>query len=384
MNAGSLDFRISANSADLVNAVNQADGALKRLRIDADFANAAMMKAVPFLPGGAGASAGSAMTAAALKSKSRALSASVGSVAMTASMFAGGDAASVVYPVMLIGKELKGLSGAMKLAGISMGAASAAGAVFTASVIAVTMAFTEYGKMREAQKQEEESIQNLSAQLEARRKTLFGAMDLAAQNDLIPKKEAEGWKKAYDYVSTDALRNRTLKAIGERLNEVGAAPRSSSYLNAQESFERLKLKIEAEASGELATKIQQVYALAGDKLKEAFNVATEAGKDFGPLRDAILKWRDDTIKEVQTEANKPAKIPEGKAPKAPKFADVTAIERMGGVLNGLGRGFGGDEARQTADNTRRLVVLTEQSVELNRFAGRGGEVGCGFWGFLRA
>jgi hypothetical protein len=42
--------------------------------------------------------------------------------------------------------------------------------------------------------------------------------------------------------------------------------------------------------------------------------------------------------------------------------DFTAIEKMGGVLNGLGRGFGGDDARRTADNTRKTAeILSHQT-----------------------
>jgi hypothetical protein len=37
--------------------------------------------------------------------------------------------------------------------------------------------------------------------------------------------------------------------------------------------------------------------------------------------------------------------------------DFTDIEKMGGVLNGLGRGFGGDDNRQTANNTKRAADL---------------------------
>ena len=37
--------------------------------------------------------------------------------------------------------------------------------------------------------------------------------------------------------------------------------------------------------------------------------------------------------------------------------DFTDIEKMGGVLLGLGRGFGGDDARRTADNTRKTAEL---------------------------
>lgn len=44
--------------------------------------------------------------------------------------------------------------------------------------------------------------------------------------------------------------------------------------------------------------------------------------------------------------------------------DVTDIEKMGGVLLGLGRGFGGDEARQTANNTRRTADLLVKTNDL--------------------
>jgi hypothetical protein len=44
--------------------------------------------------------------------------------------------------------------------------------------------------------------------------------------------------------------------------------------------------------------------------------------------------------------------------------DVTSLEKMGGVLLGLGRGFGGDEAKQTAQNTRRTADLLARTNEL--------------------
>lgn len=49
---------------------------------------------------------------------------------------------------------------------------------------------------------------------------------------------------------------------------------------------------------------------------------------------------------------------------ANKTSEATSIEKMGGVLLGLGRGFGGDEARQTANNTRRTNQLLEKTNQL--------------------
>ena len=83
-----------------------------------------------------GASAATALTASQVKSTARALSGTLSGLAGTAGLFAGPQVQQVLYPMIFLGKELKGVAASMKLLGIGAGPV----AVGLASVGAVVAA----------------------------------------------------------------------------------------------------------------------------------------------------------------------------------------------------------------------------------------------------
>lgn len=124
---------------------------------------------------------------------------------------------------------------------------------------------------------------------------------------------------------------------------------------------------------EMANKrIQQAYDLfdkigANDgilmKMSDAFVSGVKGGKN--PFAEQLIKLRDDLQQGVdqafrsETKPNRSSSndlaLNFGKASRAK--SDFTDIEKMGGVLLGLGRGFGDDEARMTAQNTQKIAEI---------------------------
>lgn len=84
------------------------------------------------------ATAASALTAGQVKTTARALSGTLSGLAGTAGLFAGPQVQQVLYPLMFLGKELKGVSASMKLLGVGAGTAGVAiasiGAIVAAGV----------------------------------------------------------------------------------------------------------------------------------------------------------------------------------------------------------------------------------------------------------
>ena len=79
-----------------------------------------------------------------LKQAGRALSSSLSGLTLAASSFAGPQVASILFPLQFVGRELRAVSGAMRLAGISAPLAAAGFAGITAAIIAGITGFKAY------------------------------------------------------------------------------------------------------------------------------------------------------------------------------------------------------------------------------------------------
>lgn len=362
--AGVITFSIDGTSAGFVDASGQALGEMRKFKITAADINAAFAQA------NAGVASSSAITAGDLKSKSRALSGVASGLALNASMLMGAEAQSVVYPMVLIGKELKTLSAAMKLAGISFGAAAAGGIIAAASIGAVAVALQKFKEMREAQQQEKDSGKDLAGTLEERSQAMFRRLQMAADNGMITPEELKGWKNNYNNLFTgDSGRQNLINAMGARLNALGMAPRTSEFWSNQEAYLRMQRMLSAQAQGPLAAQVEQVYQDAGDKLKAAFETATKAGQSFEPLRDAIVKWRDNRIAELTA-----ADDDKTKRLDAVLGRPISNWERMGAMFTRPGS-YTTDHSRRIADSTdlilkehRRTNALLEKPSTTNSFA----------------
>lgn len=92
-------------------------------------------------------------------------------------------------------------------------------------------------------------------------------------------------------------------------------------------------------------------AFSNDQFKAAFDAAA-------PLFEALGVRLEDLVAKLPQGSTLAAGVGGGGITSNKNTrSDFTSIEKMGGVFLGMGRGFGGDEARRTADNTKRTADL---------------------------
>ena len=214
------------------------------------------------------------VSAAELKATSRAINGAVANLAYNAAMFAGPGVQQILYPVMAIGKEMKGLSAVMKLAGV--GAPVAIAGITGLAVAVGTLA--QYLKMVNAQSQQFYSEMQRAATLSATYKTAL----------------AEVWK-LYDQ---HLLTFEQAEELGNRL---ASAKGPDAYLKA--------LRAVREEIVKLSPRDKEKESLAAlGKLQAALSV--EALEGFAQQRAAATLTYNERLAQIGEEL---AKVREGSA-----------------------------------------------------------------------
>lgn len=348
MNAGSLNFTLGADPREYLAGIDAATKANIRLTTSVDGINAAFARNAKT----------TAITATELKSASKALGASLSSLTMTASLFAGPQVASTLYPLMFLGKELKGVAASMKLIGISAPVAAGAMGLFAAAAATTTVAVLKFNEANAAMKLEHET----AVQWNERRFELWTKLEGQAK-----ALSAEG---GFDPERLRSLKRKWLRgsegdmnaALGELQRDLrGKVPMLPEQQDSLLNYTKFKTLLGGQALGGDFEKRAQIEIETADKIQKAFKIATESGQSFEQLRDLIMAGKTRQLAELDA-----AKTPKPAPESLHSLSPVTNLERMGAVFSGLGRGFGQDHARATADNTRRTVgLLTEIKSQLS-------------------
>lgn len=340
MIAGSLNFTIGANPAELQRGVNNAMAALDRLKIKAADINKAFDDAAKRM---AGPSAGQFKTAA------KSISGSIGGIGLVASTFFGTDVSGVVYPAMLMAKEFKALSVTMKMAKIT--ATEAAGGIGAATAIVVewyAALETAKAKMRElaTEKNTRATLDSIATRLQKQ------ILELNALGKLSDKEAVQLQVRL-------ALEGGTVEKLSAAIKEVQAKlrPVVGVTLNKDAMADLIGLTNELKAR----TKTGKDRAVAeldiemSDMLGRLSALATKAGVSFErlqPVFDAYAKQRTTEVNQ-QFSPDKTTSL--GGLGGRGYQPEVTSLERMGFVFNGRGGGLATDHAQRTADNTNRTV-----------------------------
>lgn len=231
------------------------------------------------------ATAATAVSAGQLKSTARALSGTLTNLTYTASMFAGPGVQQIVYPLMLMGKELKGVSSAMKLLHVSAPMAVTGLASVTAIAVAGAAAWSAY----KARIEEAHAAQMLMLQQADFKVTLLGLLD--ANKDRLKPGEADEWKKKLREATAEGFTTKTEKVKG---TEVVAGP-FGSFTREVEREQIVKTE-----TALLATVEKEVRArLAAVLLTKA---EQEDLKKLGDLHAEIYKDRKVGFDKERTEA----------------------------------------------------------------------------------
>jgi hypothetical protein len=221
--------------------------------------------------------------------------------------------------------------------------------------------------------------------------TLVGAWKSSRMDELIALTFQAGMEKAVQVfqVATDAMAEIFAATLGAQslwdgLRQVIA----SMFVGLGTSLMELLFGPIADAIGDRAgfneRQQERVDYAAGMAKAGAKNMARGGNEAFpavvaamekaflnikadGPAAQALKTFSAEMLRNLN-DGSKPQMMGSGldvdfKGSKA-STTDFTSIEKMGGVLLGLGRGFGGDEARQTASNTRRTADLLTQTNQL--------------------
>lgn len=345
MTAGSLDFKLGNDPREYLAGMDEAVKANTRLSVSVAGINAAFAAANA---GMTKTATNAALTAGTVKSSARALSSAVGSLTMTASLFAGPQVASVLYPVMFLGKELKGLAAGMKLVGISAPMA-AAGLAGLAGVVATLTAAYNYAKA--AQGSRDTETQTLGS-LDQSRAALLKKIGELTTRGKIGKEEslrlqftlALAPNSAEElYAAVRKVQSRLREIVGPKIDLVALG-------NLSKFEEQLKLQAMPEGRGKEERRIELE---AIDAMDQAQKLAEAAGGKLGDVQElinAVAQRKLANLDQVaEPVAEKGSRIP------------VTNLERMGFVMGGANNRMN-DYARSTMDFTKRTAVAVEKLV----------------------
>ncbi|HEX5222625.1 MAG TPA: hypothetical protein VFZ59_23925 [Verrucomicrobiae bacterium] len=237
---------------------------------------------------------------------------------------------------------------------ISLLAAGGAASVFAAAIFAVSKAANEYEKMKAAQAFEGVTLDNSNWQQQQLLKRVKAGLLSGEMSGAVAPEEVKAWEDVLSRNLHPDVMRRQIKRLTEFLEGRGVSF-GTSDVSALEAYESTAGYFRSRLGGDRASKEFDIRQEAGRQLKEALKVATASGKPYEPLRDDILKWRDQQIAELDKE--KPAAdlgLPRPGASPFDASGRLTGLERMGlvlqsGVMGGL------DPNRSTEQNTRQTV-----------------------------
>jgi hypothetical protein len=242
----------------------------------------------------------------------------------------------------------------MKAAGIGIGQAASVLGVFAASLASVTFAVRKFNEMESARLYEEETRKRNQDTISARSAKLMQMLQTAEDAGQIPRVEADILRNQWRSATAEFQQRSWIESVGKRMGAVGQVGENANRQQALETYNTVANRAKAAAAGEMEAEINSIYEKAGKDLKEAFSVALEAGKDWRPIRDAILAVRDQAIQDVRTKADQ-------------KAAAATAAARDQEIA--FVRSMAEEEVtidRLNEQHAERARLLREQATELER------------------
>ena len=296
-----------------------------------------------------------ALTASDLKSKARVISGTVGGLAYNASMFLGPEVSNALYPAVLLGKELKTLSSAMKLTGVGVAGAGVAFVGLLGVVAIVVAAFAAH----------KAKLAAIASGVQA--DIIQGNLRGNVLEALFKNRKELGPEKA-DELSRN-IRSTTVATQGPAVREAIDALRgiwtSPEVLAAQSKLSSLTTEgFQKSITDEFAARRNAEDADFREKkrqIAELEKTGDGSNQWLNMVATAYRGVREGHEAEMARIAADEAKSNEPKPPKEIKElprVELSSLEKMGLILRG---GAGGSDPAQT--------VRQQQLAELRKISG---------------
>jgi polyhydroxyalkanoate synthesis regulator phasin len=330
MNAGSLDFSLNLNGQEFIRNANLATNATRQLT------NSTRMAAVN------------------LQDMGKTLTASMSSIAYTATLFAGPQVQQVVMPLMLVGKEMKNVATVAKTLGKAAGFGVAGIGVAAAGAVTWLAMLTKGFEALKAEMDFKQSTESLAEQFTFLRDKLLPMIDTAVKRGKLTEAEGIGLKNKFTNASNQETQQEAIKAAQKRMSVVVA---EDLRFIAGEGLDKM-LREQRNALLSPQKREEETFLQAqDDKFEAALKQAGAAGVNEKVVQEVFNAANKAGLAEIAARFAPGADKDPSRGPKT----DFTDLEKMGGILNGLGRGFGNDDIRRTADNTAETNKLLAET-----------------------